>query len=40
MKRLISYNVFEGDSNLIKENQILVLEIPVIKIKFNGIRLI
>lgn len=25
MKRLISYNVFEGDSNLIKENQILVI---------------
>lgn len=38
MKRLISYNVFEGDSNLIKENQILVIRDTSNKNKITDIK--
>lgn len=44
MKRLVSYNVYEGDPNLIKEGQILMVrdsnnskKILDIKQRFNGV---
>lgn len=33
MRRLISYNVFEGDPNLIAEGQILVIRDAVLKVR-------